>query len=670
MIRPRRSGLLELAGMRCINLIVALCLFFAPALAQPQDAAFNAAAAFGARPSVIDLSLSPDGKSLAWISPAPGQGAVVFTLSLAKGAQRKAALYATGNPERLQTCGWLSNERLVCQFFYLMKGLQLGPLEFTRVVAVNADGSNLKMLSNKQTPFTHGVLMGGGEVIDWLPDTEASVLMTRLYLANDTLGTRLRSNETGLGVDVIDTRTLQSHRVEAPRRDAVDYISDGTGHVRIVAMADKTASGQTGTIQYEFHPAGSETLEPLSTFRLSDDSGFKPLAVDPEHNLAYGLRKLDGRMALYTVALDSGRAEKLVYAHPQVDVARLITLGRQHRVIGVNYITDYSNAEYFAPDVTALIQSLAHALHAAVYLAGASQDENQMLVHTSSDVDPGVNYLFDRKSHQLQTLFVVRAQLEGVKLATVRPVTYAASDGTQIPGYLTLPPGAQSAKGLPGIVMPHGGPSARDVWGFSWLAQFFANRGYVVFQPNFRGSSGYGDNWFRDNGFRGWKLAIGDVLDAGRWLISEGVDPAKLGIVGWSYGGYAALQSAVVEPELFKAVVAIAPVTDLPDLREQWLHWDNFNLMSDFIGQGATAHEGSPAEHADRIKAPVLLFHGGMDANVSIEQSQRMESALKSAGGKVTLVTWDPLDHQLDDAAARTEMLSRSDAFLRAAFGM
>ena len=218
--------------------------------------------------------------------------------------------------------------------------------------------------------------------------------------------------------------------------------------------------------------------------------------------------------------------------------------------------------------------------------------------------------------------------------------------------------------------MPHGGPSARDVWGFNWLAQFFANRGYAVLQPNFRGSYGYGENWSRDNGLRDWKVAIDDVLDGGRWLVKEGVDPSKLGIVGWSYGGYAALQSAVVDPGLFRAVIAIAPVTDLPALRESYRRWSNFELESDFIGEGATAREGSPAEHADRIKAPVLLFHGGMDRNVSIEQSRRMESALKSAGGKVTLVTWDPLDHQLDDSAARSQMLSQSDAFLRAAFGM
>ena len=291
-------------------------------------------------------------------------------------------------------------------------------------------------------------------------------------------------------------------------------------------------------------------------------------------------------------------------------------------------------------------------------------------MHTSSDVDPGVYYVFDRKSVQLQTLLVVRSQLEGLKFAPQRPVTYAAADGTQIPAYLTLPPGAQSVKGLPAIVMPHGGTSARDVWGFDWQAQFFANRGYAVLQPNFRGSFGYGDAWYQQNGFKSWPIAIGDVLDGGRWLVKEGADPAHLGIVGWGYGGYAALQSAVVDPALFKAVVAIAPITDLAALKEQERYWSDFEVLSAEIGDGPHVREGSPALHADRVRAPVLMFHGVMDRNVSVEQSKLMDSRLKAAGAQSTLVTWEDLDHQLDDSAARTEMLRSSDAFLRKAFGM
>jgi dipeptidyl aminopeptidase/acylaminoacyl peptidase len=279
--------------------------------------------------------------------------------------------------------------------------------------------------------------------------------------------------------------------------------------------------------------------------------------------------------------------------------------------------------------------------------------------------------LFDKKQRQLQTFLVVRAELEGVKLANVKPVHYQAADGTMIPGYLTLPPGVDTPKDLPAIVMPHGGPSARDYWGFNWLAQFYASRGYVVLQPNFRGSKGYGDDFFKQNGFRSWPTAIGDVLDAGKWLVAQGIaSPDKLAVVGWSYGGYAALQSAVVDPTVFKAVIAIAPVTDLADLKEQYRHWSNFLVISREIGEGPHVREGSPALNAAKIKVPVLLFHAEMDRNVPIRQSKEMADHLAGAGVAYELVTWPDLDHQLDDSAARAEMLRKSDAFLRRAMKM
>ena len=141
----------------------------------------------------------------------------------------------------------------------------------------------------------------------------------------------------------------------------------------------------------------------------------------------------------------------------------------------------------------------------------------------------------------------------------------------------------------------------------------------------------------------------------------------KLGVVGWSYGGYAALQAAIVDPSVFKVVVAIAPVTDLAALKEAHRRWIDFDLVSRFIGDGARA--GSPADNAGKIKVPVLLFHGEFDNVVPIEQSQRMADRLEAAGIPHQLVTWQALDHQLDDSAARTQLLRQSDAFLRKAMG-
>ena len=162
-----------------------------------------------------------------------------------------------------------------------------------------------------------------------------------------------------------------------------------------------------------------------------------------------------------------------------------------------------------------------------------------------------------------------------------------------------------------------------------------------------------------------------DVNDAGRWLVREGLaDPAKLAVVGWSYGGYAALQSQVVDPDLFKAVVAIAPVTDWAQLRADYLRggMDPGQLAAMF-GDAAVLEAGSPARHAARFRAPVLMFMGDYDQNVPVEQPRRMRDRLRDAGKSVQYFEYDRLDHQLEDSAVRTTMLDESDRFLRRALG-
>jgi len=656
------------------------CLALAPLpLLAPAEPVFDAAKAFGARESVSDLSLSPDGMSVAYIAPAAGQGSVLYVHSLAKGATRSSrpVTTASGKPERLGGCRWVSNQRLVCIVYgVVFANSVLEPVLFTRQIAVNTDGTNQKLLSTKNNEYSEGLQLGGGDVLDWLPDEDGAVLMSRMYLPDQHTGSHVGSSKRGLGVDWIDTRTLAVRTVEQPREDAVEYISDGRGTIRIVgARSRRGALGDydSGDIVYFYRVMGSREWRPFGEAVGEGHNGFEPIAVDHDSNVAYGYKKLDGRRALYTVALDGSLKAELIYARPDVDVGGLNQIGRRDRVVGVTYSDEFSHYHFLDSDFEKLVNSLTKALpgHPALHIVDSNLDENKLLIRAGSDHDPGVYYLFDKKLRQLETFLAVRDELEGVKLASVKPITYPAADGTMIPGYLTLPPGVDTPKDLPAIVMPHGGPSARDYWGFDFLSQFYASRGYAVLQPNFRGSTGYGDAWFKENGFRSWPTAIGDVLDAGRWLIAQGIaNPNKLAVVGWSYGGYAALQSAVVDASVFKAVIAVAPVTDLPELKEAHRHWSDFLVVSREIGEGPHVREGSPALNAAKIKVPVLLFHGELDRNVPIRQSREMNDRLASAGVSHELVTWPGLDHQLEDSSARAEMLRKSDAFLRHAMGL
>lgn len=644
-----------------------LALLMLPAAGPPADPA----AAFGAREDVISISLSPAGRKIAFISPGPGASSVVYAVDAAEGAQPRRVIGADGRKERITDCGWVSEERLVCQALFLMENVVPGELLMaSRVFAINADGTKPMLLSRRSRADDAYYAFGGGEILDWLPSTDGAVLMSRRYVPEVKIGSIVEDKREGYGVDRVDSDNAATKAVESPNKRAGGYISDGRGNVRIMLVPDMADTGYaTGRFTYYYRTKGSSDWKQLSIYNAISETGFRPVAVDPDLDVAYGFKGADGRDALYSVALDGSSRETLIFSHPQVDVDSTVRIGRAQRVVGITYATEKREAVFFDKDLAVLGKALAKALPATplIRFIDSSVDESKLILWAGSDTDPGRYYLFDKAAKQLRPMMLDRPQLDGVTLAPMKPVTYTASDGTKVPAYLTLPPGG-TGKNLPAIVMPHGGPSARDEWGFDWLAQYYASRGFAVLQPNYRGSAGYGDGWYQKNGFQSWRTAIGDVNDAGRWLTAQGIaDPAKLAIVGWSYGGYAALQSGVLDPDLFKAVVAIAPVADLGQLVEDSRFWSNHRLARNFIGSGPHLREGSPAQNADKIKAPVLLFHGDKDRNVDVRHARLMHDKLKNAGGRSELVVYPGLDHGLHDTAARTDMLRRSDAFLRQA---
>ncbi|MFC0589327.1 alpha/beta hydrolase family protein [Novosphingobium aquiterrae] len=648
----------------------------APALAQTAAAPFDAAKAFGSREGVLDIAISPDGKKLAVVIPRPVGGEAVTVLDLEGVAKPQLALTSKGVTEQIQSCHWAGNTRLLCSLWFV-DGKGKDTYGFTRSVALNPDGSNAKVIGLTKAMNAVYRSSYGGDLIDLNGGGEGVVLMARQFVPNLGTGTILKADKEGLGVVRIDTNSGKETIVEQPKLTVSSFIADGQGKVRIIGLQTPDSNGYAGNkVFYRYRPAEGGDWRDLSTVTYDPAgtySGFDPVAVDPAANVAYGFDERNGFKALYKVPLDgSGAAPSIVLSKAGIDVDGLLRIGRNQRIVGATYATLHRVAEYSDPELARLSQSLRRALGNKTQLGviDASADESKLVLFAGGDTDPGKYYLFDKTSKKLSELLAQRPLLNGAKLGAMQAITFPAADGTAIPAYLTLPPGSDG-KNLPLVVMPHGGPEARDEWGFDWLSQFFASRGYAVIQPQYRGSTGFGSAFFGRNGFQAWRKAIGDIDDAARWAIKQGVASAdKVAIVGWSYGGYAALQSQVVDPTLYKAVVAIAPVTDLDVLRNEWINTTAYKLESARIGTGPHVEEGSPARHADVFRAPVLLFHGDRDQNVGVGESRLMASKLKAAGKSVDYVEFPGLDHQLDDSAARSRMLSQSDAFLRKALGL
>ncbi|HEY2961422.1 MAG TPA: alpha/beta fold hydrolase [Pyrinomonadaceae bacterium] len=302
----------------------------------------------------------------------------------------------------------------------------------------------------------------------------------------------------------------------------------------------------------------------------------------------------------------------------------------------------------------------------------STKDEKLALISAFSDNDPGSTYLFDRTAKKLALQYQAREKLNRDYLAPMKAVKYPSSDGLEIPAYLTLPKGVE-AKNLPAIILPHGGPWARDAWGYNSFAQFLANRGYAVLQPNFRGSTGYGKK-FLDAGNKQWGQKMQDDVTWGaKYLISQGIaDPKRVGVMGGSYGGYATLAGVTFTPDVYAAAVSIVGPSNLITLLESIPpYWEPIRkLFYERMGDPNTP-EGkaqlerqSPLNSADKIKTPLLVIQGANDPRVNKRESDQIVIALRDRGFPVEYLVAPDEGHGFARPVNNMAMFASSEKFL------
>ena len=302
----------------------------------------------------------------------------------------------------------------------------------------------------------------------------------------------------------------------------------------------------------------------------------------------------------------------------------------------------------------------------------STKDESKFIVTTYSDTDPGTVWLYTRKTGNLSTLYQVREKLDRKALASMKPVHYKSSDGLDIPAYLTLPKGVE-AKNLPVIVFPHGGPWGRDSWGYATFAQFLANRGYAVLQPNFRASTGYGKK-FLNAGNNEWGQKMQDDLTWGvKYLVAEGIaDPKRVGIMGGSYGGYATLAGVTYTPDLYSAAVAIVAPSNLETLLQSIPpYWESIRtIFYKRMGDPNTA-EGlaqmkrqSPLYSADKIKTPLFVVQGANDPRVNKREADQIVVALRDRNYPVEYMVAPDEGHGFARPVNNMAMVAVAEKFL------
>lgn len=648
--------------------LTALCLAFACTVHAQQEgkAASTTAPAtvevYAALPAAQQARLSPNGKRLAYIGSVGGRHAVVIS---SLGGPEKPVILRLGEVEPTRLI-WKTDQRLLVAIRVIYRRTPEFITAETRLVALDADGSRETVLI--QASQGDYVPQIQDDILSTLPQDPEHVMVqipkidrfSRSLPSSEEVNQRMEHPEAVL----VDVNTGKTETIARQHGEINEWLSDDQGNVRL-----GWAFRRNKSIELLQRERPGEPWQLVHKVELNTGRVFTPLAFLPgRSDRLYVLSNHEtGFNGLYEFDLNKGQFIKTVASSTSADVHTIIRDGHLRAYQIGRGATMYLDPDWNR-DATIIDKALPQA---SIHLVDRSRGGARVLAHVTEGNAPGDFWLLDREGDKSELMPLIEAypDLKPEQIVDSRWIAYKARDGLNIPAVLTLPTAYQrsaNARPIPFVVLPHGGPSSHDDIGFDYWVQFLASRGYGVLQPQFRGSTGYGQS-FLIAGYQQWGLAMqDDVTDGTKWLIDQKLaDPHRIAIVGGSYGGYAALMGLVREPDLYRAAVAFAPVTDLGTLIYSQYSYLFGDLNIPQIGGDQDKLSAlSPTKRADRIQKPVLLVHGRKDYTVPVEHTELLSEALRKAGKTSQTIYLDEGDHYLSRGEDRLRFLKALEAFL------
>ena len=490
-------------------------------------------------------------------------------------------------------------------------------------------------------------------ILDALPDDDDHILVTHN-----------KRDKRIFDVYRVNIKTGEEKLAAQNPGNFTSWITDHAGKIRGAVSAD----GVNTSLFYR--ATETDPFKSIVTTNFRESVNVAAFTADNKRMYVISNRGRD-KSALFEFDPVTAKEGKLIFEHPVVDVWALGWSRARNVPTQVDYQVDKTERHFLDAEAKRIYEALSAKLPGyEVNIQSATKDEQTLIVAAASDRTPGARYLYDVKANSLKKLADINSAIAEADMAEMKPIQYTSRDGLTIRGYLTLPRGV-AANNLPVIINPHGGPWARDGWGYNPEIQFLANRGYAVLQMNFRGSTGFGRK-FWEASFKQWGLTMqDDITDGVNWLVKEGIaDPKRVAIYGASYGGYATLSGITRTPDLYAAAVSYVGVSNMfTFMKSIPPYWKPFlEMMGEMVGNEekdkAQLTATSPALNADKIKTPLFVAQGAKDPRVVKAESDQMVEALKKRGIDVDYMVKDNEGHGFRNQENQFEFYEAMEKFV------